>query len=76
MAFVDAYDKRTGKKLAHRVPESHIDHPVLGRNLSRTPRAKAKADAAPKATKRAKKRATKRPVDPTNAPAVGDDKKE
>lgn len=37
MALVDAYDTRTGKKLAHLVPEHLIGHPVLGPNLSRLP---------------------------------------
>lgn len=37
MALVDAYDTRTGKKLAHLVPEHLIGHPVLGSNLSRIP---------------------------------------
>lgn len=39
MAFVAAYDKRTGVK--HSVPEHWVDHPVLGKNLSRTPKSKA-----------------------------------
>ncbi|GAB6937076.1 hypothetical protein ACQP60_18950 [Isoptericola variabilis] len=61
--FVPAYDTRTGKKLPHFVPEHHIDHPVIGRFLSRTPRAKASGRKAAEAA--------------TNeAPATGDDKKE
>lgn len=39
MAFVAAYDKRTGVK--HSVPEHWLNHPVLGKNLSRTPKSKA-----------------------------------
>lgn len=39
--FVAAYDKRTGEKLPHPVPEHWLTHPVLGANLSKTPRQKA-----------------------------------
>ena len=39
MAFVAAYDKRTGVK--HSVPEHWLDHPVLGQNLRKTPKTKA-----------------------------------
>lgn len=39
--FVSAYDKRTGEKLPHPVPEHWLTHPVLGVNLSKTPRQKA-----------------------------------
>lgn len=35
MAMVRAYDKNTGRK--HTVPERWIGHPVLGRNLRKTP---------------------------------------
>jgi hypothetical protein len=62
MAFVYAYDKRTGEKLAHQVPEHWLDHPTLGANLSRTPRQKA---AERKAATRG---------DTTNTPATGDEK--
>lgn len=64
MALIDAYDKRTGRKLPQRVPEHFIGHPVLGEHLSKTPRQKA-ADtrkAAPAATPK--------------APAAGDTEKE
>ena len=61
MAFVYAYDKTTGEKLAHQVPEHWIDHPTLGRNLSRTPRQKAADKAAAAATNK-------------KAPAAGDEK--
>lgn len=37
-AFVTAYDKNTGKKLAHKVPKSHLK---IFKNLSLTPKAKA-----------------------------------
>lgn len=56
MALIDAYDKRTGDKLPHRVTEAAVDHPVLGEHLSRTPRQKA-AD---------------RKTTSTNTPAAGD----
>lgn len=47
MAFVRAYDKRTGA--IHSVPEHWVDHPVLGKNLSLTPKSKAaKQDPTPK----------------------------
>jgi hypothetical protein len=35
MAFVAAYSTITGVK--HRVPEAWLGHPVLGRNLRKTP---------------------------------------
>lgn len=44
MAFVDAYNTRTGKKLPYLVPEHHFDHPILGRNISRLPSQKAGQD--------------------------------
>lgn len=66
MAFVAAYSKKTGKKLPYLVPEHHLDHPVLGRSLSRLPSAKARKKAAEQAD----------PVTTTEAPAAGDDKKE
>ena len=37
MGFVDAYDTETGLKLPYPVPEHHIDHPILGQRLRRTP---------------------------------------
>ena len=36
--FVDAYNKRTGEKLPHRVPESHFG---IFPNLRKTPQARA-----------------------------------
>lgn len=63
--FVAAYDTQTGQKLPHLVPEHHIDHPVLGKRLSRLPSAKAR-----------KKAASADPVPTTETPAIGDDKKE
>lgn len=76
MAFVAAYDTETGKKLPYLVPERHIDHPVLGARLSRLPsRKKARKTDAPPATLATE--SSDNPVDiPTNAPAVGDNKKE
>lgn len=41
MALVNAYDKTTGEKLKHQVPERFIGHPIFGPNLSKTPRQKA-----------------------------------
>ncbi len=62
MTFINAYDTRTGQKLPYLVPERHVDHPVLGRNLSRFPSQSKKA------------RKKNSPVDnPQKAPAVGDD---
>lgn len=37
MAFVAAYDKRTGKKQPP-VPEHWFDNPVLSKNLRKTPK--------------------------------------
>lgn len=42
--FVSVYSKTTGQK--HRVPEHWVDHPVLGRGISRTPTQKARDNAA------------------------------
>lgn len=42
MAFVAAYDKRTGAK--HSVPEHWLDHPILGQNLRKTPKTRAAAE--------------------------------
>ena len=65
MAFVYAYSKRTGKKLANQVPEEWLDHPVLGKGLSRTPRQKA----AETAVRTAPAKSTT-----TEPPAAGDKK--
>ena len=70
MAFVAAYSKKTGKKLPYLVPEHHLDHPVLGRNLSRLPSAKKKASRKKAAGKKAD------PVRPIETPASGDNQKE
>jgi hypothetical protein len=58
--FVDAYSKRTGKKV--RVPGHFIGHPVLGKGFNKTPRQKA-------ADSQAEDSATT-----TKAPASGDKK--
>ncbi len=42
--FVDAYDKATGRKLVHQVPEHLID---LFPNLAKTPQAAARAQQEP-----------------------------
>ena len=44
--FVDAYDKRTGRKLPHLVPEHFVGDLAAITGLSATPRGK-KADSAP-----------------------------
>lgn len=61
MALVNAYNTRTGKKVPHQVPEHWIDHPRIGKHLSRTP--SGKTAGKPKATKAA-----------TETPAAGDEK--
>lgn len=42
--FVDAYSKSTGQK--QRIPEHWLDHPVLGKDFTLTPSARAREDAA------------------------------
>lgn len=37
--FVTVYDKATGRK--HTVPEHFLTHPVLGKNIAKTPRGAA-----------------------------------
>lgn len=49
MAFVDAYDKTTGRKVV--VPEHFLGHRVLGKNLTKTPRSVAAEKATPADTK-------------------------
>lgn len=51
MPLVEAYDTRTGDKLPHRVTEAAVNHPVIGKHLSPTPRQKAADTKATKATK-------------------------
>lgn len=58
--LIDAYDTRTGQKLPHRVNDAAVDHPVIGKHLSRTPRQKA-ADK-------------KTPISGTKTPPAGDGK--
>lgn len=50
MAFVDAYDKTTGRKVI--VPEHFLEHRVLGKNLSKTLRSAAAGQATPADTKK------------------------
>lgn len=59
--FVDAYSKRTGKKV--RIPEHFLGHPVLGKGFNKTPRQKAADAQATSATG-------------TDTPASGDKTKE
>ena len=61
--FLPAYNARTGRKLPNFVPEHWFDHPVLGKNLRRTPRSAGKKAEATAAAD-------------TKAPASGDDEKE
>lgn len=65
-AFVEVYSTRTGRKLPAPVPRHYLDHPVLGRNLSLTPRQGATTGLpgipAPAI-----------PAGPTSAPSTGDD---
>ena len=37
MSLVDVYDTKTGKKLPYQQPAHIVDHPVLGKRLSRIP---------------------------------------
>lgn len=46
--FIDAYDKRTGRKLDHPVPEHWFDVPALAKDLSKTPRQEARETKARK----------------------------
>lgn len=43
--FVEAYDKRTGRKLPHAVPEHFVNELATTTGLSATPRGKKKAEA-------------------------------
>jgi len=63
--FTDAYDTRTGEKRL--VPTHYLDHPVLGKGLSRTPRDAAKTRGNAPAGNRPAGKAT---------PASGDQDKE
>lgn len=54
--FRDAYDKRTGAKLPHRVPESHFD---IFSNLRKTPVQRSR-EAKPVETKKATPAATEK----------------
>ena len=55
MAKVDAYDKRTGKKLPHRVPEKWFELPKFRDHLRKTPIQKAR-EADTKASAAASKK--------------------
>lgn len=74
MALVRAYDTRTGRKLEHPVPEEWIDHPRIGRYLSKTPR--QKAAERKKNTRSTRSRFTTPYPLITEAPAAGDTEKE
>lgn len=45
--FVHAYDSKTGKKLAHKVPESFFD---IFPNLRKTPKQKSREGSTPATT--------------------------
>lgn len=51
MALTDAWDKRTGKRVPHLVPEHHIGHKIFGPNLVPKPPVKkaGNTDSAGKA---------------------------
>lgn len=51
MGLVDAWDKRTGKRVPHLVPEHHIGHKIFGPHMVPKPPAKkaATTDTAGKA---------------------------
>lgn len=84
MAFVDAYSTKTGKKLPNPVPEHYLDHPVLGRDLSRLPSRKAGQDETADDTDLVivdgldRDRSTELPefITTTETPAAGDQEEE
>lgn len=77
MAFVAAWDKRTGKKLPYPVPESHFN--IWPDILARTPQAKAQAKAHAKSTRSDAETVaapTGKKPDTIEAPPAGDESKE
>lgn len=74
--FLTAYNTTTGEKLPNPVPEHWFDHPVLGKNISRTPRARAAAAARKPAAPTRERATTKARTETPTAPASGDDEKE
>ena len=58
MSLIEAYNKHTGEKLPHLVPEKWVGHPVFGPNLSKAPRHNAaeKPAKAPDAGETAKEK--------------------
>lgn len=71
--FVEVYDKATGKKLPHPVPERLVNHPVWGRNYSLTPREKARTRANRRRSTDPAPEAQAEQASTTETPAVGDD---
>lgn len=69
VAFVDAYSKTTGKK--QRVPAYFLDHPVLGKNLRKTPLQTKREPPASSAKKTAAPARRRRAA---QTPATGEDK--
>lgn len=55
MALVTAWDKKTGEKLPHLVPEHWIGHPTLGKDLTTTQPAPTAAKSVSKTTKKEEK---------------------
>lgn len=74
MTLVQAYDTRTGEKLPHRVRDTAVNHPVLGKHLSMTPRQKAGKRAASKQSVPVATTPEAAPVAETDTPAAGDTK--
>lgn len=72
MPFIRAYNTKTGDKLTYLVPEHWVDHPVLGRNLSRLPSDKRRQRRARKAVEAPAPASTTN----TEAPAAGDNEGE
>lgn len=68
MRFVEAYDRHTGEKLPHLVPERFIGHPVIGPHLAKTPRQEAE-EQTPAATVAGPAKAHRRAA---KTPPVGD----
>lgn len=59
MALIDAWDKRTGKRVPHLVPAHHVGHPFLGPNLVPSPPKKRVANTNKSAGEAAKEEEVK-----------------
>lgn len=60
MALVEAYDTRTGRK--YRVRPEAVGHPVIGKHLALTPRAKARGSKTADTAARTTRKATGKPA--------------